>query len=98
MAGMKLDDMQLIELNEAFAAQSLAVIRKLGINTDILNVNGGAIELGHTLGCSGAKLSVQVFHEMKGRHQRYGMVKICVGTGQRTAGHFETLKLKKNEK
>jgi len=91
MAGMKLDDMQLIELNEAFAAQSLAVIRELGINTDILNVNGGAIALGHPLGCSGAKLSVQLFHELKRRDQRYGMVTMCVGTGQGAAGIFEML-------
>src|SRR5690606_29943262 len=91
MAGMKLEDIQLIELNEAFAAQSLAVVRELGINTDILNVNGGAIALGHPLGCSGAKLSVQLFHEMKRRNQRYGMVTMCVGTGQGAAGIFEIL-------
>lgn len=91
MAGMKLEDMQLIELNEAFAAQSLAVVRQLGINTDILNVNGGAIALGHPLGCSGAKLSVQLFNELKRRNQRYGMVTMCVGTGQGAAGVFEML-------
>ncbi|MFB2119351.1 acetyl-CoA C-acyltransferase [Parapedobacter sp. 2B3] len=91
MAGMKLEDMELIELNEAFAAQSLAVIRELGINTDILNVNGGAIALGHPLGCSGAKLSVQLFHELKRRNQRYGMVTMCVGTGQGAAGIFEMM-------
>lgn len=91
MAGMKLEDMQLIELNEAFAAQSLAVVRELGINPDILNVNGGAIALGHPLGCSGAKLSVQLFHEIKRRNQRYGMVTMCVGTGQGAAGIFEIL-------
>lgn len=91
MAGMKLDDMQLIELNEAFAAQSLAVVRELGINQDILNVNGGAIALGHPLGCSGAKLSVQLFHELKRRDQKYGMVTMCVGTGQGAAGIFEIL-------
>lgn len=91
MAGRKLDDIQLIELNEAFAAQSLAVIRELGINEDILNVNGGAIALGHPLGCSGAKLSVQLFHEMKRRNQQYGMVTMCVGTGQGAAGIFEIL-------
>lgn len=88
-AGMKLEDMDLIELNEAFASQSLAVIRKLGINTDILNVNGGAIALGHPLGCSGAKLSVQLFHELKRRQKKYGMVTMCVGTGQGAAGIFE---------
>ncbi len=91
MAGMKLEDMQLIELNEAFASQSLAVIRELGINTDILNVNGGAIALGHPLGCTGAKLSVQLFHELKRRDQQYGMVTMCVGTGQGAAGIFEML-------
>ena len=91
MAGMKLADMGLIELNEAFASQSLAVIRELGINTDVLNVNGGAIALGHPLGCSGAKLSVQLFHELKRRDQQYGMVTMCVGTGQGAAGIFEML-------
>lgn len=89
MAGMKLDDMSLIELNEAFASQSLAIIRKLGINPEILNVNGGAIALGHPLGCTGAKLSVQLFHELKRRNQKYGMVTMCVGTGQGAAGVFE---------
>jgi len=89
MAGMKLDDLSLIELNEAFASQSLAVIRELGINSDILNVNGGAIALGHPLGCTGAKLTVQLFHELKRRDQRYGMVTMCVGTGQGAAGIFE---------
>ncbi len=91
MAGMKLEDMELIELNEAFAAQSLAVVRELGINQDILNVNGGAIALGHPLGCSGAKLSVQLFHELKRRNKRYGMVTMCVGTGQGAAGVFEVM-------
>lgn len=91
MAGMTLDDMNLIELNEAFASQSLAVIRELKINTEILNVNGGAIALGHPLGCSGAKLSVQLFHELKRRNQRYGMVTMCVGNGQGAAGIFEML-------
>lgn len=88
-ADLKLDDINLIELNEAFASQSLAIIRELGINTDILNVNGGAIALGHPLGCTGAKLSVQVFHELKRRKQQYGMVTMCVGTGQGAAGIFE---------
>ncbi|SEL60601.1 acetyl-CoA C-acyltransferase [Parapedobacter koreensis] len=91
MAGMKLDEIDLIELNEAFASQSLAVVRKLGINPDILNVNGGAIALGHPLGCTGAKLSVQLFHELKRRNQKYGMVTMCVGTGQGAAGIFELL-------
>ena len=88
-AGMRLDDMQLIELNEAFAAQSLAVIRELKLDPEVLNVNGGAIALGHPLGCSGAKLSVQLFHELKRRNQQYGMVTMCVGTGQGAAGIFE---------
>jgi len=90
-AGMKQDDIQLIELNEAFAAQSLAVIRELGLNDGIVNVNGGAIALGHPLGCSGAKLSVQLFHEMRRRKLKYGMVTMCVGTGQGAAGIFEML-------
>ena len=91
MAGMKLDQMDLIELNEAFASQSLAIIRELGINTDILNVNGGGIALGHPLGCSGAKLSVQLLNELKRRDKKYGMVTMCVGTGQGAAGIFEML-------
>lgn len=90
-SGMKLQDMDLIELNEAFASQSLAVSRELGINPDILNVNGGAISMGHPLGCTGAKLSVQIFHELKKRDQKYGMVTMCVGTGQGAAGIFEML-------
>lgn len=91
MAGMNLDQMDLIELNEAFASQSLAIVRELGINTDVLNVNGGAIALGHPLGCSGAKLSVQLFNELKRRDKKYGMVTMCVGTGQGAAGIFEML-------
>lgn len=90
-AGMKLDDIQLIELNEAFASQSLAIIRTLGLNPAITNVNGGAIALGHPLGCSGAKLSVQLFNEMRRRKLKYGMVTMCVGTGQGAAGIFELL-------
>jgi acetyl-CoA acyltransferase len=90
-AGMKLDDIQLIELNEAFASQSLAIIRTLNLNQDIVNVNGGAIALGHPLGCSGAKLSVQLFGELTRRKQKYGMVTMCVGTGQGAAGIFEML-------
>jgi acetyl-CoA acyltransferase len=88
-AGMKQEDIELIELNEAFASQSLAVIRTLGLNSDIINVNGGAIALGHPLGCTGAKLSVQLFDEMKKRNNKYGMVTMCVGTGQGAAGIFE---------
>ncbi len=90
-AGLQLKDIDLIELNEAFASQSLAVIRELGINPDIVNVNGGAIALGHPLGCTGAKLSVQLFDEMKRRGSKYGMVTMCVGTGQGAAGIYELL-------
>ena len=90
-AGMKQEDIELIELNEAFASQSLAVIRTLRLNPDIINVNGGAIALGHPLGCTGAKLSVQLFDEMKKRYNKYGMVTMCVGTGQGAAGIFERL-------
>ncbi|RNL91401.1 acetyl-CoA C-acyltransferase [Sinomicrobium pectinilyticum] len=90
-AGMQLKDIELVELNEAFASQSLAVIRELGMNPDIVNVNGGAIALGHPLGCTGAKLSVQLFDEMKRRGNKYGMVTMCVGTGQGAAGIYELL-------
>jgi acetyl-CoA acyltransferase len=90
-AGLSLNDIDLIELNEAFASQSLAVIRELGLNTDILNVNGGAIALGHPLGCSGAKLSVQLLNELRERKKKYGIVSMCVGTGQGAAGVFELL-------
>ncbi len=90
-AGMKQNDIELIELNEAFASQSLAVIRELGLNQEIVNVNGGAIALGHPLGCTGAKLSVQLFDEMRKRGNKYGMVTMCVGTGQGAAGIFEFL-------
>jgi acetyl-CoA acyltransferase len=87
--GLTLDDIGLIELNEAFAVQSIAVIRKLGLNEDIINVNGGAIALGHPLGCSGAKLTATLLHEMKRRGIRYGMVTMCVGGGMGAAGVFE---------
>ncbi len=90
-AGMKQSDIQLIELNEAFASQSLAVMRTLDLNQEIVNVNGGAIALGHPLGCSGAKLSVQLFSEMHRRKLKYGMVTMCVGTGQGAAGIFELM-------
>lgn len=90
-AGMKLQDIQLVELNEAFASQSLAVMRKLEMNQDIVNVNGGAIALGHPLGCTGAKLSVQLFNEMRLRKLKYGLVTMCVGTGQGAAGVYELL-------
>jgi acetyl-CoA acyltransferase len=88
-AGLTLNDINLIEMNEAFASQSLAVIRELGLNPDIVNVNGGAIALGHPLGCTGAKLSVQLFDEMKRRGDKYGIVTMCVGTGQGSAGVYE---------
>ncbi|PHS09697.1 MAG: acetyl-CoA C-acyltransferase [Kordia sp.] len=93
-AGLKQSDIELIELNEAFASQSLAVLRELNLNPDIVNVNGGAIALGHPLGCTGAKLSVQLFDEMRKRDMtgKYGMVTMCVGTGQGAAGVFEFLK------
>ncbi len=90
-AGLTKNDIQLFELNEAFASQSLAVIRTLDLNQDIINVNGGAISLGHPLGCSGAKLSVQLFAEMQVRKLKYGVVTMCVGTGQGAAGVFEIL-------
>jgi len=90
-AGLKLSDIDLIELNEAFASQSLAVIRELNLDPEKLNVNGGAISLGHPLGCTGAKLSVQIFNELKRRNKKYGMVTMCVGTGQGAAGIFEML-------
>ena len=91
-AEMKIEDIELIELNEAFSSQSLAVIRELKLNHEIINVNGGAIALGHPLGCTGAKLSVQLFNEMRERKSKYGMVTMCVGTGQGAAGIFEFLK------
>ena len=90
-AGLTLKDIDLIELNEAFASQALAVTRELGLNPDIINVNGGAIALGHPLGCTGAKLSVQLFEEMRLRKAKYGIVSMCVGTGQGTAGVYEFL-------
>ena len=92
-AGLKQSDLELIELNEAFASQSLAVIRELDLNNDIVNVNGGAIALGHPLGCTGAKLSVQLFDEMRKRNMKgkYGAVTMCVGTGQGACGIFEFL-------
>jgi acetyl-CoA acyltransferase len=91
-ANLTLKDIDLIELNEAFASQSLAVMRELNINQAIVNVNGGAIALGHPLGCTGAKLSVQLFNEMRRRKNKYGIVTMCVGTGQGAAGVYELLK------
>ncbi len=90
-AGLKQNDIHQIELNEAFAAQSLAVIKTLGLDQERINPNGGAIALGHPLGCSGAKLSVQLFNEMRRRNQKYGMVSACVGGGQGVAGIYELL-------
>jgi acetyl-CoA acyltransferase len=90
-AGLALNDINLVELNEAFASQSLAVIKQTGLNPNIVNVNGGAIALGHPLGCTGAKLSVQILNELKKRNQKYGLVTMCVGTGQGAAGVFERL-------
>ncbi|WKN33175.1 acetyl-CoA C-acyltransferase [Porifericola rhodea] len=90
-AGLKLSDIDQIELNEAFAAQSIAVAREMDIDPEKLNVNGGAIALGHPLGCTGAKLTIQLIHEMRRRKQKYGMVTACVGGGQGVAGIFEFL-------
>lgn len=92
MAGLSISDLQLIELNEAFASQSVAVCKELNLDKSIVNVNGGAIALGHPLGCSGAKLSVQLFNEMRRRKLKYGAVTMCVGTGQGACGVFELLK------
>jgi acetyl-CoA acyltransferase len=90
-AGMNLNQIDLVELNEAFASQSLAVIRELGMNPDIVNINGGAIALGHPLGCSGAKLTIQMLHDMNRLNKKYGMVTACVGGGQGIAGIIEKL-------
>ncbi|MBK7682405.1 MAG: acetyl-CoA C-acyltransferase [Bacteroidia bacterium] len=89
--GLTQNDIDLIELNEAFASQSLAIIRTLGLNEDVVNVNGGAIALGHPLGCTGGKLTVQIMNELEARKKKYGMVTMCVGTGQGAAGIFERL-------
>lgn len=91
MAGLKMNDIDLVELNEAFASQSLAVIKETGLNPDIVNVNGGAIALGHPLGCTGAKLSVQIMNELKRRNGKYGVVTMCIGTGQGAAGVIEMM-------
>lgn len=90
-AGLTLNDISLFELNEAFASQSVAVIREAGLNPDIVNVNGGAIALGHPLGCTGAKLTVQMMNELKKRNQKHGIVTMCVGTGQGAAGVIEMI-------
>ncbi|UCD99717.1 MAG: acetyl-CoA C-acyltransferase [Chloroflexota bacterium] len=91
LAGLSLEDIGLIELNEAFAAQGLAVMRELGLNEEITNVNGGAIALGHPLGCTGAKLTTQLIYEMKRRNVKFGMVTMCIGGGMGAAGIFENL-------
>jgi acetyl-CoA acyltransferase len=91
LAGLTLQDIDLVELNEAFAVQALAVIRKLGIDPEKVNVNGGAIALGHPLGCTGAKLTATLLSELKRRKLRYGMVTMCVGGGMGAAGIFENL-------
>jgi acetyl-CoA acyltransferase len=90
-AGLKLNDIDQIELNEAFASQALAVVKELQIDPSKLNPNGGAIALGHALGSTGARLSVQIFNEMRRRNQKYGMVTACVGGGQGVAGIYELL-------
>jgi acetyl-CoA acyltransferase len=89
LSGLTLDDIDLVELNEAFAAQVLACLRELPIDPDKLNVNGGAIALGHPLGCTGAKLTTSLLHELKRRQGRYGLVTMCVGGGMGAAGIFE---------
>ena len=89
--GLHLSDIEQIELNEAFAAQALAVIQEAGLDPDTVNVNGGAIAMGHPLGCTGAKLTIQLLNEMQRRNQKYGMVTACVGGGQGIAGIFERL-------
>ena len=89
---MNLQDIDIIEMNEAFASQSIAVMRELGIDPDKLNPNGGAIALGHPLGCTGAKLSVQLFSDLRRENKKYGMVTACVGGGQGVAGIYELLK------
>ena len=91
IADLKLQDIDLFELNEAFAAQSLAVVKELGIDRTKLNLNGGAIAVGHPLGSSGARLSVQLFNELRRQKKKYGMVTACVGGGQGVAGVYELL-------
>jgi acetyl-CoA acyltransferase len=91
--GLRLEDIGLVELNEAFASQALAVIRELGLDEEKVNVNGGAIALGHPLGCTGAKLTATILHEMQRRNVRYGMVTMCIGGGMGAAGIFENLRI-----
>ena len=90
-AGLTADDIDLVELNEAFAAQAVAVINELELDPERVNVNGGAIALGHPLGCTGSKLTVQLLHEMRRRSAKYGIVTMCVGGGQGAAAIFENL-------
>jgi acetyl-CoA acyltransferase len=91
MAGLNLEDIDVIELNEAFAAQGLSVMKVLEMNPAKVNVNGGAVALGHPLGCTGAKLTATILQELKRRNARYGMVTMCVGGGMGAAGIFERL-------
>ena len=91
LAGLKLDDIGVIELNEAFAVQAVAVIREVGLDPEKVNVNGGAVALGHPLGCTGAKLTATILREMKRRNAKYGMVSMCIGGGQGAAGIFENV-------
>ena len=91
LAGLKIEDIDLFELNEAFAAQALSVIKVLGLDPARINVNGGALALGHPLGCTGAKLTATLLHEMPRRKARYGMVTMCIGGGMGAAGIFENL-------
>jgi acetyl-CoA acyltransferase len=91
MSGLTLDEIDLIELNEAFASQSLAVMREMGLDEEKTNVNGGAIALGHPLGCTGAKLTTQIIYEMGRRGSKYGMVTMCIGGGMGAAAIFENL-------
>jgi len=90
-AGLNLSRIDLVELNEAFASQALAVIREAGLNPDIVNINGGAIALGHPLGCTGCKLTIQILNDMKRLKKKYGMVTACVGGGQGIAGVIENI-------
>jgi acetyl-CoA acyltransferase len=90
-AGMSLSDIELIEMNEAFASQGIAIIRELGLNPDIVNINGGAIALGHPLGCTGAKLTIQLLHDMERLGKKTGLVTACVGGGQGIAGIIERM-------
>ena len=91
LAGLELSDIGLFELNEAFASQSIQVIRELGLDEEKVNVNGGAIALGHPLGCTGAKLTLSLIHEMKRRNEQFGIVTMCIGGGMGAAGVFELL-------